>query len=131
MSVEVTGLVAAILLGIFQVILASQALTFQRGFKWNMSSREQDVPPATGLAGRLDRALQNFKETFPLFASAILLALVTQKTSSYSALGAQVYILARVAYVPVYAAGIQGLRSLVWLTSMAGLALVCFSLVST
>ncbi len=40
------------------------------------------------------------------------------RNSGVSELGAEVYFVARVAYLPVYAAGIQGLRSLIWLTSV-------------
>ena len=32
------------------------------------------LPPLGGTAGRLDRALRNFLETFPLFAAAVLIA---------------------------------------------------------
>jgi uncharacterized MAPEG superfamily protein len=44
--------------------------------------RDEAVPPLTGIAGRLERALRNFVETFPLFASAVLIAYVanTHKT---------------------------------------------------
>ncbi|MBU6247381.1 MAG: MAPEG family protein, partial [Xanthomonadaceae bacterium] len=44
------------------------------------------------------------------------------------ALGAQLYLWARVAYLPVYAAGIPYLRSAVWGVSMVGLLLVLSAL---
>jgi uncharacterized MAPEG superfamily protein len=39
-------------------------------------------------------------------------------------LGAQLYFWARLAYVPVYAAGIPYLRTLLWAASIAGIVLV-------
>jgi uncharacterized MAPEG superfamily protein len=44
--------------------------------------------------------------------------------------GAHLYFWARLAYLPVYAAGITGLRTLVWVISMAGIGLVWIGLVS-
>jgi uncharacterized MAPEG superfamily protein len=38
--------------------------------------------------------------------------------------GAWLYIVARVVYVPLYAAGIPFLRSLVWMVSLFGIILV-------
>ena len=129
MSIELGCLYAATLLGLGQLIVATQAATARRGFKWNMSSREKRAPELTGAAGRLDRAYRNFYETFAFFVAAVLIVQVTGRHSDLSALGARLYVIARVIYVPIYAAGIVGLRSLVWLASMAGLALVLYSAV--
>ena len=49
----------------------------QRGYLWTAGSRDEAVPPLTGIAGRLERALRNFVKTFPLFAAAVLIAHVT------------------------------------------------------
>jgi len=45
-----------------------------------------------------------------------------------SALGAQVYLYARLLYVPLYAFGIVGLRTVVWVASFVGLFLVFWPL---
>ncbi len=47
MSTEVTVLYGAIILGLFQLMLATHFVTLQRGFKWNLSSREQSPPALT------------------------------------------------------------------------------------
>ncbi len=49
---------------------------------------------------------------------------LTGRGDAMTALGAQLYFWARVAYVPLYAAGIAYVRSLVWAASVAGLLLV-------
>jgi uncharacterized MAPEG superfamily protein len=56
-----------------QVVLASHAASLQRGYLCT-GPRDEAVPPLTGIAGRLERALRNFVETFPLLASAVLIA---------------------------------------------------------
>ena len=43
--------------------------------------------------------------------------------------GAQVYFWARVVYLPLYAAGISLLRSLVWNVATLGIVLILLSLV--
>ena len=50
------------------------------------------------------------------------------KSNATSALGAQLYFWARVAYVPLYAAGVPYLRTLVWTISLIGLVMVLAAL---
>lgn len=110
-------------------MLASHAASLQRGYLWTAGSRDEAVPPLTGIAGRLERALRNFVETFPLFAAAVLIAHVTNTHSWMTEWGVQLYFGARVAYLAVYAAGVFLLRSLVWNVATLGIAMVLLSLV--
>jgi uncharacterized MAPEG superfamily protein len=89
-----------------------------------MSARDDVKPPLSKLADRLFRAQSNFFETFPLFASAVLIVTLTLNSSVYSRWGALIYLLARVIYFPLYAYGVPVIRSLVWIISMIGLLLV-------
>ncbi len=118
MSIETHMLAWAILLGIAQLLLAAAFVTAQRGLKWNAGARDAPLPPPAGVAGRLDRALRNFLETFPFFAAAVLAVGAMGKGSAHTALAAQLYFWARLAYVPLYAAGVPYLRSLVWAVSL-------------
>ena len=129
LSIELKMLLCATILGIVQLILATSVKTAQRGLAWNMSSREEKVSELTGMAGRLDRAYKNFMETFPFFIAAILIVQITTMADSMSSLGAQTYFWARLIYVPVYAFGIVGIRSLVWLISLIGLLMVLATLI--
>ena len=54
----------------------------------------------------------------------MLIAHVANKESEITALGAQIYFWARVAYVPLYAWGVRHLRSLAWLVSIVGLGMI-------
>ena len=74
MTTELTMLALSIVLGLVQIMIAANASTRQRGADWNVGSRDEVLPPLAGTAGRLDRALRNFLETFPLFAAAVLIA---------------------------------------------------------
>lgn len=124
MTTELRVLLFAVVLGIIHILASAMAITKQRGAKWNMSARDTKAPEPTGLAGRLDRASKNFFETFPLVAAGILLVHVTQASSPVTALGAQIYLGARILYVPLYAFGIPVIRTLVWTVSMIGFVML-------
>jgi uncharacterized MAPEG superfamily protein len=128
MTIEIQMLAWAIALGVLQLLAAATWSTMQRGVKWNVSARDAAPSPLTGVAARMDRAFGNFMETFPFFAAAVLAVLVSGKSDATSALGAQVYFWARVAYVPLYALGVPYLRTLVWTVSLIGLVMVLAAL---
>src|SRR5215208_5962055 len=76
-------LILSVLLGIVQIVAASHAASLQRGYRWTASPRDEKVPPLRGVAGRLDRALRNSMETFPLFAAVVLAAHVSPPHKPY------------------------------------------------
>jgi uncharacterized MAPEG superfamily protein len=129
MTIELTMLALSIVLGLVQIVLAAQAKNRQRGFRWAAGPRDDPTPPLTGVGGRLDRALANFLETFPLFAAAVLIAQVAGKHDWMTVWGAQLYFWARVMYVPLYAVGVPLVRSLVWNVATFGIILILLSLV--
>lgn len=58
----------------------------------------------------------------------MLAVVLTQRQDATTALAVQLYFWARVVYLPLYAAGIPYVRSLVWLVSMAGIVLLLWGL---
>lgn len=124
MTLELHCLAWAIILGIAHIIVAGNARTKELGVKWNMSARDGKLLDLSPITERLLRAQSNFFETFPLFASAILIVAVSQTYSHYSYWGSLTYLIARMIYFPLYAFGIPVIRTLVWLISMVGLLLV-------
>ena len=123
MTVELKMLILSVVLGIVQIVAASHAASLQRGYRSTASPRDEKVPPLRGVAGRLDRALRNFVETFPLFATVVLVAHVTDTHNALTVLGAQLYFWGRLVYVLLYAAGVPVIRSLVWNVATLGILL--------
>jgi uncharacterized MAPEG superfamily protein len=76
-SVELRMLVFSVVLGIVQIVAASHVASLRRGYRWTSSPRDEQAEPLRGAAGRLDRALRNFSETFPLFVAVVLVAQLT------------------------------------------------------
>ncbi|MEI7036586.1 MAPEG family protein [Fulvimonas yonginensis] len=124
MGIELKMLVWSVILGLAQITLAAVALISRRGLGWAASARDEPGAPLGGIAGRLDRARGNFLETFALFAALALAVVALGRQSATSALGAQLYFWARLVYVPVYAAGVPYLRTLVWAVSLAGIVML-------
>ena len=121
----------AVFLGITHLLLVTAAATSKRGVKWNMSSRDQAAPALTGKTARLERAFKNFQETFPFFLGAVVVAIVniflSNSSASLPVLGCQIYVIARLLYIPAYVFNLIGLRTLIWTTSMIGIGLVLLS----
>ena len=128
MTTELYMLMWSVVLGLVQVALAATCSVGQRGMGWAASARDEIKPPLTSIGGRLDRARANFLETFPLFVAVVLIAHLLQRHSGMTVLGAQLYFWARLAYVPVYAAGIPYLRTLIWAVSIVGIVLLLTAL---
>ncbi len=121
MTIELKMLALSIVLGFLQMVLAAHTASLQRGYLWAAGARDEAKPALTGVAGRLDRALRNFMETFPLFAAAVLMAHVAGCHSWMTEWGAQLYFWARLVYLGLYAAGVFLVRSLVWTVAVLGL----------
>ena len=124
MTTELWLLVAAVLLGFVQIVLQAQSMNIQRGYRWNAGPRDEVLPALTGAAGRLNRALRNFLETFPLFAAAVLIAAIANIHNSLTLWGAWLYLLGRNVYVPLYAFGVRYVRSLAWNVAVLGIFLI-------
>jgi uncharacterized MAPEG superfamily protein len=125
---EFTMLALALILGLLQLLIAARVGNSQRGVAWNVGPRDQASPPVSAVAGRMERASRNFMETFPFFVAAILAAHATNRFSDLTLIGSQIYLIARVVYWPLYAAGVPVFRTLTWLVSLVGLLLVIAAL---
>lgn len=125
---EFTMLGLALGLGLFQLLIAARVGNSQRGIQWNVGPRDQPSPPVSALAGRLERAYRNFMETFPFFAAAILADHAMNRFSWLTLVGSQIYLIARAVYLPLYAAGVPVIRTLVWIVGTIGLILVVAAL---
>ena len=113
MSTELTVLVLAALLQCAQFVAYSVAANLQVGTATALGPRDTKIE-LTGIAGRLQRALNNHFEGLVLFAIAVLAVHLGDKSSGLTANLAWAYLAARILYVPAYAFGLVPWRSLVW-----------------
>lgn len=131
MTYELTLLGWTLVLAIVQVLLPGMLRTRETGVDYNASARDAPAPAPVGkVTGRLLRAQHNLFETLPLFAAAILIAHVAGRNGDLTYWGATLYLVSRVAYVPLYAAGIPVVRSIVWSAGLAGLIMILIAILA-
>ena len=129
MTTELRLLAASVILGLIHLVVDSHLISFQYGYRWTASSREQPVPPLRGVANRVDQAYTNFMETFPFFAAVILTAHFAGRHEELTWWGAQLYFWGRVGYVLAAAVGLGLVRSMVFFNmALIGIILVLVAL---
>jgi uncharacterized MAPEG superfamily protein len=122
--VELKLLMAAVIIGLMQIVWAAAAGSGgERDLKWLVGPRDE-VKSVGVVAARLNRALTNFLETFPLFAISLLACDFAGKFGTMTLYGAALYVIGRALFVPIYAAGLSVVRTLVWTLSMVGIVMV-------
>ncbi|WP_158747483.1 MAPEG family protein [Acidisphaera sp. L21] len=127
MTIELQILAWSIVLGLVHVLATGFVATAQHGAAYNAGPRDAQLP-LTGVGGRVVRAFANYMQTWPFFAAAVLMAHVLDRHGWLTMLGCQLYIWARLIYVPLYAAGVPGLRSLAFTVAIVGIAMILVAL---
>lgn len=126
---EIAYLMLAVLLLAVHITVQAILLTRQLGSTYNASARDEQRE-VTGVAARAGRALRNFLETFPAFiALAVVQTLMDKGGDVWSGAGAAIYFWARLAYLPLYLAGIPYVRSLVYTIACVGLVMMFWRIV--
>ena len=128
MTIELRLLTWSALLGLVHIVLGAIAAGSQYGLEWSIGPRDARQPPLTGVAGRLQRASRNFMETFPIYGGAILVGDAVNQHGMMIVFGSQLYFWARLAYLPLYAAGLPIARSAVWVLATLGIVLIILGL---
>ena len=104
-----------------------------RNQEWTTEGRDiglgnrDNLKEATPMGGRAERAAKNSIEAAVFFVPLALIA-NTAGLDAEVMLGAQVAFWARIAYVPIYIAGIKYLRSLVWIVGVVGYGMMVSSM---
>ena len=124
LSAEIVVLVLGSALLMFHIALQGMLATKELGTTWNAGPRDEGIRPNSPLAGRAERALRNYLETFPALVALAAALVLAGKTGGLGATGAFIWFGARLVYIPLYLLGIPYLRSLVWVVSAIGLTLM-------
>jgi len=128
MSLELKLLVWSVALAFAQCLVAVVGALLQVGLPMLAGNRE-GMPAVTGWGGRAERAHRNMLQSLVLFTALVLAAQVTNKLDATTALGAQLFFWARLAYAAVYVIGLPWIRTAVWAVSVVGLVLIFVRLV--
>ena len=130
MPVEIRIAAFGAVLLFIHIFVATRFKTRQYGRKWNVGARDETLPSPNEMTGRTARAQANFQETFPIAIVALLGVVLADRTSNLTALGGWIWIGARIIYLPLYAAGVPVIRTIVYTISIVGLAMVIWPLLA-
>lgn len=114
MTFELSTLVLAALLAVVQLFLYAVPANREIGSDYLAGPRDEGVTLKGRTTARLQRAFANHMEGLVLFAVAVLVIAVAEKSFWLTQGAAVLYLLARIAYVPAYAFGWTPWRSVIW-----------------
>jgi uncharacterized MAPEG superfamily protein len=118
---ELVCLELSVLLWVAHVLVQASAGNAEIGRAYLLSPRDKQ-PAAEGVArGRATRALNNYTENFVPFV-AMALALIA--TGHAGGLGATIWLIARILYLPSYLFGVTYVRTGLWGISIIGLLMM-------
>jgi uncharacterized MAPEG superfamily protein len=123
MPVELKVLGYAALLQIVQFIIMAIPVNMQLGVAYTGGNRDEQRQ-ATGMAGRLKRALENHFEGLILFTIAVLVVVLGDASTAVTERCAWAYLWARILYVPAYASGVFLVRSIIWAVGFGATAIM-------
>ena len=126
---ELTCLELSVVLWLVHVLVQASFGNARMPSRYLLSSRDEPAEARGVLYGRSCRALGNYLENFTPFVAVALALMVTQRTGGAGAIGATIWILARIAYLPIYVFGIIYVRTMLWGISIIGLVMMLGRLV--
>ncbi|MCX2980528.1 MAPEG family protein [Halieaceae bacterium IMCC14734] len=130
MSVELMMLLYSTLL-LLVVILAQAGLAImQNGLMAQAGSRDS-LPEPSVVRLRLQRLTANLQENLIMFAAVILIANAAGVSNTTTALGASIFLYARIAHAIVYALGWPVIRPLFYFASLYGLITIVLELLKS
>jgi uncharacterized MAPEG superfamily protein len=122
MSIELCLLLWTVLFGLLQSIATGAAVMAQRGKAFSAGARD-DQTEITGMPGRVIRAFKNFMETFTFFVVTVVAGTLLHRHNLQTEIGAHLYFWGRLAYWPLYVAGVPYVRSLAYAIATLGIVL--------
>lgn len=127
--VMVFWLLAGLAVLLVNIYLSAALYLPTEGLDAHLRGRDRQVDRGV-LAARVERALVNLKENMPFFLVLGLLALIVEGAEMGQAvLGSQIFVLARIAYIPAYLSAIPGLRSVMYGIASVGLVMMLLAVI--
>lgn len=127
MSVELTMLLySAILLFVIILVQAGLAIS-QNGLVTQAGSRD-NLPEPSVLRLRLQRLTANMQENLVMFTVVVLVANAAGISNGTTALGASIFLYARIAHAIIYAFGWPMIRPLFYFISLYGMIIIALEL---
>ncbi len=118
---ELVCLELSVLLWLAHVLCNAITARAEFGDYYLFTPRDEEKKPKGVAFGRAKRALTNYIENFVPFVALDLALIATGQTGG---LGATIWLLGRIAYLPIYMAGTVYVRTAAWAVSVVGLLMM-------
>ena len=94
------------------------------------AGNQHDIAPWTGWNDRLNRAIRNLIEAIAIFAPIVIAVQISGLNNETTAMGAQIFVIARIAHAVVYTLGVPWVRTAAWFVGVVGIIMVGSPLLS-
>ena len=88
------------------------------------AGNQHDIAPWTGINDRLNRAIKNLMEALAIFVPIAVAVQLSSLNNETTALGAQIFLVARIVHAAVYTLGIPWIRTAAWSAGVAGIIML-------
>lgn len=127
LTIELNVLFWSAILYLSHILVAAVGADANNGIAWAVGNHDTQ-PELPEWVNRARRAQANLAENLLPFACLILIAHVSGNAGHWSALGAQVFLVSRIAFWFLYLAGVKVLRTIVYLCGVVGMGMVAFQI---
>ena len=122
---ELTCLELSVILWLAHVLTQAITARGEFGDDYLFSARDGKVVAKGVNVGRATRALHNYIENYVPFVATDLALIATGHTGG---IGATIWIIARIIYLPMYMMGVKYVRTAFWLIGVVGLLMMLWRL---
>ncbi len=88
------------------------------------AGNQHDIALWTGWNDRLNRAIRNLIEAIAIFAPIVIAVQISGLNNETTAMGAQIFVIARIAHAVVYTLGVPWVRTAAWFVGVVGIIMV-------
>ncbi len=127
MNTELTMLVYSVILTFLIISVPALGGILQNGLATQAGARD-GLPEPSVFAKRARRLQDNMIENMVLFVPLVLAAQAAGVSTAQTALGAEIFVIARVLHAVIYLAGIPWLRPVAWAGGVVGMGMILLAL---
>ena len=127
MNTELTMLVYSVILTFLIISVPALGGILQNGLATQAGARD-GLPEPSVFAKRARRLQDNMIENMVLFVPLVLAAQAAGVSTAQTALGAEIFVIARVLHALIYLAGIPWLRPVAWAGGVVGMGMILTAL---
>lgn len=128
LTIELNVLLWSTILYLAHILVAAVGADASNGIAWAVGNRETQ-PELPQWVSRARRAQANLAENLLPFACLVLVAHESGNIGYWSALGAQIFLVSRIAFWFFYLAGVKVFRTVAYLCGVVGIGMVAFQFI--